>query len=121
MMSATSLPPMEIRGASFLSDRAGVVRHDDGDAGGGGTSCGIEHQQEFDEVLLNRPDQRLDQEDVSFPAVGLQLDFQAVVGEPEDANRMQGRFQVGADLGRQLGVSTTAKDRDISHESSYSI
>jgi len=66
-------------------------------------------------VILHGWAQRLDQEDVAFPAVGLQLDFQAVVGEPAQPYREQGLAQLRTDLGRQLRMGTSAEHRDLTH------
>ena len=91
------------------------MRNHRGNPGGGGAAGGVQHQQQFDQVILYRRAQRLDQEDVAFPAVGLQLNFQAVVGEPAQPYREQGLPQLRTDLGRQLGVGTSAEYRDITH------
>ena len=66
-------------------------------------------------MLLHRRDQRLDQEHVAFAAVGLELDLQAVVGEPLDAGRVQRRAEMLADLLGQLGVGATGEDGDVAH------
>ena len=68
-----------------------VVRHHHGDPGGRRAPGRVEHQQQLDQVLLDRRHQRLDQEDVALAAVGLQLHLEAVVGEPPDLARLQGR------------------------------
>ena len=76
-------PPMEIRGASFLSDRAyakcGITavmwcRR--------GAPRGVQHQEQLEQVVLHRRDQGLHDVHVTASAVGPQLDLQAVVAEP---------------------------------------
>src|SRR6478736_2518272 len=57
----------------------------------------------------------LDEEHVPFPAVGLQLHFQAVVGEPLEPDREQRLAQLAADLGGQLRVGAAAEDGDLAH------
>ncbi len=80
----------------------GVVRDHRRHPGRRGAPGRVEHQQQLDQVLLHRRGQRLDQEDVAFPAVGLQLNFQAVVGEPADDGGLQRDAEVPADLRRQV-------------------
>src|ERR1700735_3098087 len=57
----------------------GVVRDDRGHPGGRGAAGRVQHEQQLDEILLDRRPERLDQEDVPLPAVLLELDLQAVV------------------------------------------
>ena len=94
----------------------GVVRDHRGDARGGRAPGRVQHQQQFGEMLLDRRAERLDQEDVAFAAVGLQLDFEAIVGEAPGHDRMPGYPQAVAYLLRQLGMGTAAEYRDLSHE-----
>jgi hypothetical protein len=93
----------------------GVVRHDRGHPGGGGAAGRVRHQQQLHQVLLYRRHQRLDQEHVPFPAVGLELHLEAVVGEPGDPDRPLRLGQVHADLGGQRGVRAAAEHRDVTH------
>src|SRR5450755_3034200 len=66
-------------------------------------------------MLLHGRDQGLDDEDVPFPAVGLKLDLQAVVGEPLQPDGLQRDGQVLTDLGGETGVSAPAEHGDLSH------
>src|SRR5262249_52177827 len=52
---------------------------------------------------------------IALAAVRLQLDLQAVVGEPAQPHREQGLAQLRADLGGQLGVGASAEHRDLPH------
>jgi hypothetical protein len=75
----------------------------------------VRHQQQLDQVLLHRPDQGLDDEHVPFPAVGLQLHLEAVVGEPLQQHRALRHVEVRADLGGQRRVRAAAEYRDLTH------
>ena len=97
--------------------RAGVrvVRQHHGDPTGRGAPGGVDHEQQLDQVLLHRRHQRLDQEDVTLPAVGLQLHLQAVVGEPGDPHRVQRHPEVGTDLGGEVGMGGSTENGDVAH------
>src|ERR1017187_133319 len=64
-------------------------------------------------MLLDRRRKRLDQEDVPFPAVSLELHLQAVIGEAAEPGLLQRYAEVRTYLGSQAGVGTTAEDRDF--------
>ncbi|GAA3126162.1 hypothetical protein GCM10020001_054120 [Nonomuraea salmonea] len=68
-------------------------------------------------MLLYRRDERLDEEHVALPAVGLELHFEYVVGEAVDLYGVERSAQLGADLLGQLGVGTATENRDVSHDS----
>ena len=95
-----------------------VVRYHRGHPGGRRAAGRVRHQQQLDQVLLHRPDQRLDEEHVPFPAVGLELDLQAVVREPLEQDRLLRHGQERADLGGQRRVSAAAEHRDLTHSRS---
>jgi hypothetical protein len=80
-----------------------------------GASGRVGHQQELEQVLLDRLDQRLDEEHVPFPAVGLQLDLKAVVGEPGEPYRPLRHGEEFADLSGQRRMSATAEHHDLTH------
>ena len=109
--SATSRPPIEVR------PRVRVVRHDDGDPAGRGTPRGVAHEQQLDQVLLDRGDDRLDEEHVALPAVGHELDFQAVVGEAVGLDPAQLDTEVRTQLPGEfgMGASTEHDDVTVSH------
>jgi len=59
---------MEILGLVLLvRPRVGVVRHHRGHPGRGRAAGRVCHQQQLDQVLLHRRDQRLDEEHVPLP------------------------------------------------------
>lgn len=92
----------------------GVVGQYDGRPRGRSAAGGVEHEQQLDEVLLDGRDERLDEEDVPLPAVGLQLDLETVVGEPGHPYRPQWDLEVVTDLRRQLRMRAATEDRDLS-------
>jgi hypothetical protein len=93
----------------------GVVRHDDGDPARRRPAGRVAHQQQLHEMLLHGLDQGLHEKDIAFPAVRLQLDLQAVVGEPAEPGRAEGHAEVGAHLGGEVGVGAAAEHGDVSH------
>jgi len=66
----------------LVGARVREVRDHRGDLRRRRATGGIDHQQQLDEVLLNRRYERLDDEDVALAAVVTQLDLEAVVREP---------------------------------------
>src|SRR5262249_32390850 len=75
----------------------------------------VEHQQQLDQVLLNRFDERLDDEHVALAAVGAELDLQAVVAESADSGRLQRRAEILADLIRQIGGGPPPEGDHFAH------
>ena len=123
--------PVDARGDQQVGDQPGadgdpglvllvrpavrVVRYHRGHPGGRRAAGRVRHQQQLDQVLLHRVDQRLDEEYVPFPAVGLKLDLQAVVREPFQLDRLLRHGQERADLGGQRRVRAAAEHRDLTH------
>src|SRR5580700_12311444 len=66
-------------------------------------------------MILDRGAERLDEEHVAFAAVGLELRFQAVVGEAAQPHRAEWLAQVCADLGGQLRMGAAAEHRNVPH------
>src|ERR1700727_2123020 len=66
-------------------------------------------------MLLDRGAERLDEEHVALAAVGLELRFEAVVGEAAQPHRAEWLAQVCADLGGQLRMGAAAEHRDVPH------
>ncbi len=126
--------PVDARGDQQVGDQAGadgdprlvllvrpgvrVVRYHRGHPGGGRAAGRVGHQQQLDQVLLDRIDQRLDEEHVPFPAIGLELDLQAVVREPLQPDGLLRHAQERADLGGQRGVGAAAEHHDLTHSRS---
>src|SRR4029078_8211355 len=79
-------------------------------------------QQELHQVLLGRRHERLDDVDVTLPAVRLQLCLEAVVAEPGHLDRRQRDVEVVADgLGtRAVGGTTEDDDAGLGHGHSRS-
>jgi hypothetical protein len=63
----------------FVGSRIGIVRDHGRDPRGGGAPGGIEHQQEFDQMVLDGRTQRLDEEHILLAAIRLQLHLDAVI------------------------------------------
>src|SRR5882724_11869254 len=99
----------------LVGARVGVVRDDRGDPRGRGAAGRVEHEQELDQVLLDRRAERLDDEHVALPAVGLELDLHAVVGEAAQPYRAQRHAEVGADLRAQGRMGAPAEYGNLSH------
>jgi len=89
------------------------VRHHRRHPGGGRAAGGVGHQQQLHQILLHRRHQRLNEVHVTFPAVGLELHLQAVVGEPGGADRAARHPQVPADLVGQLRMGAPAENNDL--------
>jgi hypothetical protein len=81
----------------------------------GGPARGVEHEEQFDEIFLYGRDERLDHEHVSLAAVALELDLDAVVGEPGHPGGQQRYAEVLADLGGEPGVGASGEDSDVAH------
>ena len=105
----------DARRVLLVRARVRVVRHHHGRPRGRGALGRVQHEQQLDQVLLDRRHERLDEVDVALPAVGLQLHFEAIVGESLHAYRLQRRLQVPADLLRQFRMGAAAEDRDVAH------
>ena len=69
------------RGILLIGTRVGMVWDYCRDPGSRSSSCGIQHQQKFNQVLLHRRHQGLNQKNVPFAAICLELHFEAVIGE----------------------------------------
>jgi hypothetical protein len=105
----------DARRVLLVGARISIVGHDGRDAGGGGPARSIEHEQEFHEVLLDRRDERLDDEDVALAAVGVQLHPETVVAEAVDGYRIERQSQRGADLLGKLGMRAAAENPNLPH------
>ena len=99
----------------LVRPRVDVVRHHRGHPRRRGAPGRVRHQQQLDQVLLHRRRQRLDEEHVPLPAVGLELDLQAVVREPGQPHRPLRHVKERADLGGQRRVGAAAENRDLTH------
>jgi hypothetical protein len=93
----------------------GIMRDHRGDPGRRSAARRVEHQQQFDQMILHRRTQRLDQEHVLLAAIGLQLHFDAVVGEALYPRRQQRNVEFGADPGREFGMRATTEDGNLAH------
>ena len=94
----------------LIAPAIGVVRHDGGHAPCRCPLHGIDHDQKLHDAGVDRRRQRLDQEDVSFPHVLLDLDEDVLIAEGGDLAGAPGRFQVRADRLRQLRVRVATED-----------
>jgi len=80
--SAMSRAVMEMRGGVLLvATGVGEVGDDRRDPGGAGSFGGVDHHEEFHEVVLHRRGQGLDNEDIPFPQAFLKAHEEVVVGE----------------------------------------
>ena len=68
-------------------------------------------------MLLHRWNQRLDDKDVAFPAIGLELHAKAIVRIALDLRWQQRNIEVGADFRRQKRMRATSKDSDFGQRS----
>src|SRR4030095_14635249 len=66
-------------------------------------------------MVLDGGTQRLNQKDILLAAIGLQLYFDAVVGETLQLRRQQWNVKLRADLFSQRGMSTTTEDGNRTH------
>jgi hypothetical protein len=107
----------DARGVLLVRPGVRVVRHDDGDPRRRRPAGRVAHEEQLDEVLLRRRDERLHEEDVPFAAVRLQLHLEAVVGEPADPYAALRDPQVFAELGGQLRMRAAAEYDDVLHTS----
>ena len=105
----------DARRVLLVGARVGVVGHDRRDARGGGPARGVEHHQECHQVLLDRRDERLDDEDVALAAIRVQLHPEAIVAKAADRRRIERQPQMGADLLGQLRVRAAAENPDLPH------
>src|SRR5699024_10733853 len=92
-----------------------VVGHYGGDSGRARATGRIQHEQQFHYMFLHWWNQGLNDKDVLFAAVCLQLYLQAIVAEPHDIGGRKGSAQLLADLLRQVRVRPATKDRNTSH------
>ncbi len=67
-------------------------------------------------MLLCRRNKGLDDIDVALPAVGVQLDLEAVVAESGDLDRRDADPEGVADGASKLAVGTATEDDDLAHE-----
>src|SRR5690606_32214627 len=105
----------DARGVLLVRPCVREVRHDGGDARGGRTLGGVDHEQELHEALLRRADHRLDEVDVALAAVLQELDLQAVVREALDPDRAQGDVEIGAHRVSEPLTSGTCEDPHPGH------
>ena len=64
-------------------------------------------------MLLHRRDQRLDDKDVAFPAIGLELHAQAIVCIALYLRWQQRNVEEGTDFRGQKRMRTTTEDSDF--------
>ncbi len=83
-----------------------------------GTTRRIQHQQQFDQMILHGGAERLDEEHILLAAIGLQLHFQAVIGKALDGRRLQRDTQLHADFPRQLRMRTACEHGNRVHGAS---
>ena len=105
----------DARRVLLVRARVRVVRDHGGDLRRGRPAGGVQHEQQLDQVVLHRRDQRLDDVDVALAAVLAQLHLDAVVAEPGDVRRREVDAEVGADLLGELDVGATGEDDDVAH------
>lgn len=74
----------------LIGARIGIVRHHGGDSRGGGPTRGVEHEEEFHQVFLDRWNKRLDEEDIALAAIRVQLRLETVIAEAIDRCRVEG-------------------------------
>ena len=63
----------------LVGSRIGIVGNHGRDPRCGGASGGIEHQQEFDQMVLDGRTQRLDEKHILLAAIRLELHLHAVI------------------------------------------
>ena len=88
----------------FVGASVAVIGDDGGDAAGGGAFAGVDHYEEFHEVVVDRGAGGLDDEDVALADVFEDADEGVVVGEFEDVGGAHGDAQVIANRLGQLRV-----------------
>src|SRR2546428_88027 len=90
-----------------------------GDAARGGALERVDHDEELhDRVADRRADERLDQEDVVFASVLLDLHEDVVVGELEHIDSARLDLQMTANISGELGVGVSGVDRQSSEHGS---
>jgi len=75
--------------------------------------AGIDHDQQFHQVVVYRITGGLNDENVPLPNVFLDSDEGVVVGELEDFSAAQRHFQVFADRFGQLAIGVAAEDLQL--------
>ena len=88
---------------------------------GGGVTSRVEHQQQLHEMLLHRGNQRLQDEDISLTAVGVQLYIQAIVAEASNRGGTEFDTKTVTHFLRQRGVGAAAENGDLPHGITYDI
>jgi hypothetical protein len=74
----------------------------------------VQHQKELDQMLLHRRDQRLDDKDVAFPAISLELHAEAIVCIALYPRGQQRNVEVATDFRRQKRMRATTEHSDFS-------
>ena len=64
-------------------------------------------------MLLHRRDQRLDDKDVAFPAIGLELHAEAIVCVALCLRRQQRNAEAATDFRRQKRMRATTEDSNL--------
>jgi hypothetical protein len=72
-------------------------------------------------MLLHRRDQGLNDKDVAFPAIGLELYAEAIVCITLDPRRQQRNIEVPTDFRRQKRMRAATEDRNFSHRNPLGI
>ncbi len=99
----------DARGVLLIGAGKGKIR-DDGMHFGGRRAAGrVQHDQQFDQVIVDRRKQGLDDENLARTHAGAELNVQVVVAEAPDTGGLEGNAQVSGDIRCQLGVRTAAE------------
>ena len=91
-----------------------VIGDDDGDAGRGSTAGGVEHDEQFHEMLIDGAASGLNDEHVRIAEIVLVLDENFAVGEPFDVDVTEFHPQTLCDRFSQFRVRCTAVQSDVS-------
>jgi len=89
------------------------VRDDSGDAAGGSTAAGIDHDQQFHQVIIDGFAGGLDQENIAATDGLFQRNGGLAVGEGLDSALAQRHPQFGADGFSKFGVGVAGENLDV--------
>src|SRR5699024_9542030 len=78
-----------------------------------GAPGGIDHQQQFHQMVLGGRYQRLNDVDIPLATVGQQLRLQAVIAEPGRPRRGDGQTELGTDAVGEHGMGAATKYHDV--------
>jgi hypothetical protein len=101
--------------------RIAEVRHHRGDARGRGAPAGVDHDQQFHQVIVGRRTGRLHEEHVAAAHVLHQLDVHLAVAEARDRGAAHRQHQMPRDIVRQRRIGVAREQRDRLSESTLNL